>query len=123
MIVTLHDATAAELQLVRNLVPYYVYDMSEHMGWPCSADGRFNGCDGIESFWSTPGRFAFVLRSGDEPAGFAMVRGDYDDDDDENDGARVGNAPPERGPRAGVDYSIAECFVLRKFRRRGPAAG
>src|SRR4030095_6658141 len=99
MMVTLHEATAADLPVVKNLVPYYIYDMSEHMGWPCSADGRFDGCDGIERFWTDAGRHAFVLRGGDEWAGFAMVRGDHEDAD--------------------IDYSVAEFFVLRKFRGQG----
>ena len=44
MEVTLHDAADRDLAIARNLVPYYIYDMSEHLGWPCTADGRFDGC-------------------------------------------------------------------------------
>ena len=32
MDVTLHEATSDDLPVVKNLVPYYIYDMSEHMG-------------------------------------------------------------------------------------------
>jgi predicted acetyltransferase len=99
MDVTLHKATAEDLPVVKNLVPYYIYDMSEHMGWPCRADGRFDGCDGIETYWTEPGKHAFMLRCGKEWAGFALVRAHHEE-------------------RA-VDYSIAEFFVLRKFRRQG----
>ena len=38
MDVTLHDATEADLPAVKNLVPYYIYDMSEHLGWSCTLD-------------------------------------------------------------------------------------
>ncbi|MFO8008865.1 MAG: hypothetical protein R6V05_14150 [Candidatus Brocadiia bacterium] len=41
--VTLHEATDEDLALVRNLVSFYVCDMSEYMGWACAADGRFGG--------------------------------------------------------------------------------
>jgi predicted acetyltransferase len=99
MKVTLHAAKRNHLPVVKNLVPYYVYDMSEHLGWPCRPDGRFDGCDGIEMFWTERGKHAFVLRAGREWAGFALVRGEDGRDD--------------------VDYSIAEFFVLRKFRRKG----
>src|SRR5687767_11155220 len=99
MNVTLHEATSADLPVVKNLVPYYIYDMSVHMGWRCGADGRFDGCDGIGTYWSEGGKHAFVLRCGEERAGFALVRGDHNEPD--------------------VDYSIAEFFVLRKFRGRG----
>ena len=99
MNVTLHQATDADLPVVRNLVAYYIYDMSRHMGWPCGADGNFGGCDELETYWIERGRHAFVLRDGDELAGFALVRGDHEQDD--------------------VDYSIGEFFVLGKFRGQG----
>jgi len=43
MEVTLHEATDQDLPIAKKLVPYYIYDMSEHLGWPCTADGRFYG--------------------------------------------------------------------------------
>jgi len=99
MPITLHDATSADLPAVKNLVPYYIYDMSEYLGWPCSADGRFDGCDDLASYWTTPRRHAFVLRDGAELAGFVLILAD--------------NA------EADVDFSITDFFVLRKFRRHG----
>lgn len=97
--VTLHEATDRDLPIARNLVPYYIYDMSEYMGWPCTADGRFDGCDRLPSYWEEPGKHAFMLRAGQEIAGFALVRGNHEEED--------------------VDCSIAEFFVLRKFRGQG----
>ena len=101
MEVTLHDATDRDLAIARNLVPYYIYDMSEHLGWACTADGRFDGCDELPSYWAEPGKHAFMLRAGQEIAGFALVRGNHEEED--------------------VDYSIGEFFVLRKFRGRRAA--
>jgi len=99
MDVTLHEATPADLPVVKNLVPYYIYDMSEHMGWPCAADGRFDGCDELESYWGTSRRHAFILRAGDEPAGFVLILAEHDEPD--------------------VDFSVTDFFVLRKFSGRG----
>jgi predicted acetyltransferase len=100
MNVTLHEATPADLPVVKNLVPYYIYDMSEHMGWACTADGRFDGCDDLESYWRGPGKHAFVLRAtGQEPAGFVLILAEHDEQ--------------------GVDFSVTDFFVLRKFRGRG----
>lgn len=99
MDVTLHEAVDADLAVVKNLVPYYIYDMSEHLGWPCSPDGRFDGCDRMETYWTEPGKHAFMFRQGEEWAGFAMVRGNHEEPD--------------------IDFSMAEFFVLRKFRGRG----
>ncbi len=97
--VTVHQATEEDLPVVMNLLSYYIYDMSEYMGWACMPDGRFGGCDELRSHWSEAEKHAFILRADAEPAGFALVRGCPEDE--------------------GVDYSIAEFFVLRKFRHRG----
>src|SRR3954447_23942953 len=99
MDVTLHEATAGDLEAVRNLGSYYVYDLSESLGWACGSDGRFGGCEGLESYWSEAGRHAFVLRAGEELAGFALIMAE------------------DRG--AHVEYSVTDFFVLRKFRGRG----
>jgi ribosomal-protein-alanine N-acetyltransferase len=99
MPVTLHRAKPADLPIVKNLVPYYIYDMSEYMGWPTKPDGRHDGCDGIEAYWSDPDKHAFILRCGKEPAGFVLLL--------------EGGHGPE------IDYSFTDFFVLRKFRHRG----
>jgi predicted acetyltransferase len=99
MKVTLHEATTADLAVVKNLVPYYIYDMSEHMGWPCTAEGRFDGCDDLGSYWNSPRRHAFVLRSEGEVAGFVLILAENQEQD--------------------VDFSVTDFFVLRKFRRHG----
>jgi predicted acetyltransferase len=99
MDVTLHEATREDLDVVRNLGRYYVYDLSEHLGWACNADGRFKGCEDLESYWSASGKHAFVLRAGEELAGFVLVLAENDEAD--------------------VDFSITDFFVLRKFRGRG----
>lgn len=99
MKVTRHKATRADLPIVKNLVPYYIYDMSEFMAWPTKPDGRHDGCDGIEAYWSDPDKHAFILRAGREPAGFVLVL--------------EGNHGPS------IDYSFTDFFVLRKFRRHG----
>lgn len=99
MDVTLCKAIAGDLIVARNLSSYYIYDMSEHMGWPCTTDGRFGGCDDLTSYWSDPKKHAFMFRAGEEPAGFALILAD--------------NAEPE------IDFSVTDFFVLRKFRGKG----
>jgi predicted acetyltransferase len=99
MDVSLHPATEKDLPIVKNLVQYYIYDLSEHMGWPSTPDGRFEGCDDLELYWSDPGKHAFVLRAGNELAGFALILADNDD--------------PQ------IDYSVTDFFVIRRFRGHG----
>ncbi len=64
MKVTLHKAKPSDLPIVKNLVPYYIYDMSEFMGWATKPDGRHDGCDGMEKYWSDADKQAFILRAG-----------------------------------------------------------
>jgi len=91
-------ATPADFPTVKNLVPYYIYDLSEHLGWSCNAEGRYDGCDDLPDYWEKEDHHPFLIRAGNEIAGFAMVR-PYPDE-------------PDR-------MEIGEFFVLRKFKRRG----
>lgn len=99
MNIKLHEATNEDLAIAQNLVAYYVYDMSEHLGWACNPDGTFDGCEELPTYWQEEGKFAFMLRDNEEIAGFALVRGNH--------------------PEPDIDYSIAEFFILRKFRHKG----
>lgn len=99
MNVQLHKAEPSDMQVVQNLVGYYIYDLSEYMGWPCTPEGHFVGCAPWLTFWSQEGKHAFMLRSDTEIAGFALVDGSQKNQE--------------------MDYLMAEFFVLRKFRRKG----
>src|ERR1041385_7421166 len=99
MKITVRKARKSELAVVRNLAGYYVYDMSEYMGWACDKRGRFGDFEGMERYWERKDRWAFAIKVGKEWAGFALVLGD--------------------GGKDGVDYSITAFFVMRKFRRHG----
>ena len=99
MDVTLHPVTPADLPAVLSLANCHLHDISEYTGDACNADGRFAGLEFVPTYWSDPNRFGFVLRCGEELAGFALVRGKPD--------------------LADLDYYISEFFVLRKFRHRG----
>ena len=103
-------AREEEMSVVRNLVRFYVYDMSEHMGWDCPESGLFGGCDDLPQYWGRPPDnpqygwpegwkgHAFVVRGDGALAGFALAR-------------RTGTSP--------LEYDVGEFFVLRKFRRKG----
>ena len=97
----LREAVEADLPLVRNLVPYYIYDMSESMGWDCNREGRYDGCDDLPDYWSEQNHHAYVVTLEGKTAGFALVR--------------PAPGEPER-------MEIGEFFVLRKFRGRGVGA-
>ena len=96
MKVVLNKASKSDMAIVENLVPYYIYDMSEYLGWPCSAAGKFGGCDMLETYWEEKGKHPFLLNFGDEIVGFALIRGNHEEKE--------------------IDFSVGEFFVLRKFR-------
>ena len=98
MRVEMSDAETADLPIVLNLVPYYIYDMSEWMGWNCKADGTYGGCDDLPEYLSEPWGSLHVLRVNDKLAGFTSVR-------------RLSESP--------ASFDMGEFFVIRKFRRKG----
>ena len=99
--VALEVATRATAPLLSNLLELYLHDLSEAFPIDVGADGRF-GYELLPSYWSEPEkRFAFLIRSGSQLAGFALVtRGSPVTDDPEH-------------------LDVAEFFVLRRYRRTG----
>lgn len=95
-------AEPAHEVLLSNLLELYIHDLSAifpHVR--LGDDGRF-GYPSLPLYWSEPERrFAFILRHGEQTAGFALVT--------------RGLRPSEH---AGV-YDVAELFVLRRHRRSG----
>jgi predicted acetyltransferase len=129
MEVAVLDATEKDFPVVQNLVRFYVYDMSETMGWVCPEDGLYGGCDDLPEYWwtgSTPEELEvlsqklkicipynrhferwpvgdqghpFIVRVGGELAGFAMIK--------------------KLGPNHEANYDVGEFFIVRKFRGKG----
>ncbi len=100
---------ADDIQVIRNLIVLYIYDLSEIMGWDCPDNGLFGGCDELPQYWGQPPDnsnyawpknwkgYPFLIRVDGKLAGFALVR-------------QLGS---ERS------YDIGEFFILRKYRNRG----
>jgi predicted acetyltransferase len=114
MQIDLLQATEDDLPIVRNLVSYYVYEISGPMGWECNAEGVFGGCDDLAEYWrtnhpETPPEdqwpepkwrgYPFVIRVDHLTAGFVLVK--------------------QYGERAEPSYDMSEFFVLRQYQRQG----
>jgi predicted acetyltransferase len=99
--VTLEVATPDSNRLLSGLLGLYMHDLSEIFAIEVGADGRFR-YDKLPLYWSEPEkRFAFLIRAGGHPAGFALAtRGSPATDDPEH-------------------LDVAEFFVLRGHRRTG----
>ncbi len=89
----------AHRNIVENLFPYYVYDLSAQSQWPCGDDGRYGFNTALlDPHWSRDDHWPWLIYCGDELAGFCLLR-------------RYPNNP-ER-------YDIDQFFVLRKFKGQG----
>ncbi len=85
--------------VLRNLFELYQYDFSEYENSDVDEHGLY-GYRYLDHYWTEPGRHAFFIRVDGKLAGFALVRELHE-----------GYSSPT--------HSIAEFFVLRKYRRRG----
>lgn len=91
------EAHKNDIPVIQNLARFYVYDLSEYMGWRCPENGLF-GCRD-DDFWNSNKNHFFVVRVDGELAGFAVIE--------------------NLGEDEMTDYDVAEFFILRKFRRKG----
>lgn len=97
--IELQPAQLSDKTILRHLVELYVYDFSEFMQWDVDEHGLF-GYKYLDHCWTDPDRHPFLIRVGGRLAGFALVRA-------------IESSGQER------IHSMAEFFVLRKYRRQG----
>jgi len=94
--IELRPAIPDQKPVVANLIQLYLYDMTEFMPFPVSADGRFE-YGFLDRFW----RYPYLIMSGEEIAGFAFV---------------IDECPlTDTSPC----WFMAEFFVPRAYRPRG----
>ncbi|MGF1770618.1 GNAT family N-acetyltransferase [Enterovibrio makurazakiensis] len=99
MEVSLINIKAESRHVLENLFPYYIYDMSEYMGWSPNENGDFSfNKSSLDVYWKQEDHAPFFIHADGEIAGFVLVR----------------KYPPE-----GLTYDIEQFFVLRKFKGKG----
>lgn len=94
-------ADESDYPIVQNLARFYVYEMSRYAGWQPQPDGLYE-CIDLRSYFVDKDRYAFVIRVGDELAGFALIRAE--------------------GSTVDVDWDMGEFFIVGKFQRKGIGA-
>ncbi len=99
MRVEIQPAALSDKLVLRNLLELCQHDYSEYDGQDPDENGLF-GYRWLDHYWTEPERHPFLVRAEGRLAGFVLVR------------------QIESGPEGPV-YSIAEFFVLRKYRRKG----
>ena len=87
-----------EKEILRNLMEKYDYEFSQYDGADVNAMGLY-GYSHLDHYWTENGRWAFFLKVDGKLAGFVMVITH----------AEVGV----------TDYTMAEFFVMYKYRRCG----
>jgi len=95
MKIELEIVREADKSVLRNLLELCSHDYSEFNQADVDAHGLYN-YSYLDHYWTEPDRYAFFIKAGDKLAGFVMVR------------------TLEDGT-----HSIAEFFVLRKYRHQG----
>lgn len=105
--VRVRPARSHEIQIIENLIQYYVYDFSEIVGdGPRQIDfgalGRYDTKIELAPYWSEPNAFPFLIHCDECLAGFALI----------NTNSHHGGS---------VERNMAEFFVARRHRRRGVA--
>ncbi len=102
--VELEAAGPERRAMLANLIQLYTHDFSDYwIGLPqgeLGEDGRFDPYPDLDSYWVEPDREALLIRADGQLAGFALV-----------------NAFAHSG--LPTDFSMAEFFVARKYRRLG----
>jgi predicted acetyltransferase len=98
MQVTVELAPIEEKSVLRNLLQLYIHDLGEFAGFDLDAHGYY-GYGRLDFYWMEEGRFPLLVRVDGHLAGFVFVRGE--------------------NLTGGLRYSVAEFFILRKYRRHG----
>ena len=85
--------------VIKNLMQFYIYDFSEYVDRDIEEDGLFKPYPDLEDYWKEEtDKFPYIIKKDNKYAGFVLVK------------------KPESKKRF---YSIAEFFVMRKYRREG----
>lgn len=99
MEVSLKRIELNDRHILENLFPYYVYDMSEYMGWSPNSDGLYTFKPAsLDPYWAKADHVPYFIFFDGELAGFVLLRG-Y--------------------PNQSEVYDIEQFFVLRKFKGKG----
>jgi predicted acetyltransferase len=108
MDIEISPASYQEKEVLRNLLELYSYDFSVIEEGEASDVNEFGlfGYRYLDHYWTEAGRAAYLVRVNGVLAGFALLR-------------RASYLPEPEGQLDEAPMTIAEFFILRKYRRRG----
>lgn len=91
-------ASSQDKPIVRRMLELYQYDLSPFANIDLNEHGEF-GYAYLDHYWTEPGRYPFLAKQAGKFIGFALVN--------------THHYLPES------DYSMAEFFVMKRYRRQG----
>ncbi|RZT21671.1 GNAT family N-acetyltransferase [Fictibacillus sp. BK138] len=92
-------AELKDKETIKNLMQFYFYDFSEFVEAYVGNDGLFDEYKYLNNYWEERERFPYLIEKDGKIAGFILVR------EVQEDGKR--------------HWSIAEFFIMKKFRLSG----
>lgn len=98
MKIELRTPSSSDRTLIRRMMEFYIYDFSQYEDLDLNEHGIY-GHDKLDYFWFEPGRTAFLVTVNEKLAGFVLV--------------------DEEVLIEGNERSMAEFFVMKKYRRHG----
>jgi len=94
------QASEAYKIVIKNLMQFYIYDFSEFISCDVEEDGLFEAYPYLEEYWNDENhRFPYLIKIDQIYAGFVLVR--FIESEARN------------------YFSIAEFFIMKKYRRKG----
>jgi predicted acetyltransferase len=86
--------------IIKNLMQFYIYDFSEYVNLDVEAEGLFSSYPDLEEYWNDKShRFPYIIKKEEKHIGFVLVR--FSESQQQS------------------YFSIAEFFVMKKYRRQG----
>ena len=90
-------------EVIKNLMQLYMYDFSEYVDQDVEPDGLYKPYPKLEDYWNEDaGKFPYIIKMNNKYAGFILVKKNESITD---------------------SFSIAEFFILKKYRRAGIGKG
>jgi ribosomal-protein-alanine N-acetyltransferase len=96
--IKLTPSSLSDYPIIQNMARFYVYDISEYMGWGIPEDGLYE-CIDFKKYWEDENASPFFIHYKEELAGFVII--------------------DKRGSRPETDFNMAQFFILRKFKNKG----
>ena len=86
--------------VLKNLMQFYIYDFSEFVEGDVEEDGLYAAYPHLEDYWKEKDhRFPYIIKQDEKYIGFLLVR--FIESEERN------------------YFSIAEFFIMKKYRRKG----